>query len=194
MAQTTPIPHDDDADERLVARLRAGDPAAFESIHARYRRPLVEYAARRLGVRRQDAEDIVQEAFASAYRALIAGDGDVLLRPWLYRIVHNRVVDELRRPLVAIPVDEIPSRGGAPDVLETAAAREELAAVVGDIAALPARQRSVLVGQTLADEPHEVLAARMGTSVGATKNLLNRARMSLHEARRARRAPCAAAA
>jgi polyisoprenoid-binding protein YceI len=87
------------SDEVLIERLRSGDPLAFDVIDARYRRALTRHAEWRLGpARRALAEELVQETFLRAYRSLMAGDREVLLRPWLYRILQNAIVDEQRRP------------------------------------------------------------------------------------------------
>ena len=176
-------------DEALVARLRSGDSQAFALIHARYRRPLLDFARHRLGARRQEAEDVLQDALIRAYRALLSDDRPVELRPWLYRIVANRVVDELRRPLRAIPTDisAQPERlCCAPSPLAATTAREELATLVADVVALPTRQREALVGQALDGVPHEQLAERLGTTVAGSKALVNRARVTLLGARRER--------
>lgn len=176
-------------DEALVARLRSGDTQAFTLIHARYRRPLLEFARHRLGARRDEADDVIQDAFIRAYRALLSTDREVELRPWLFRIVANRVIDELRRPLrtVATDLSDHPERLCSEQTpLAAATAREDLADVVADVISLPARQREALVGQALDGVPHEVLARRLGTTVAGSKALVNRARGQLLSARRER--------
>jgi RNA polymerase sigma-70 factor (ECF subfamily) len=178
-------------DAALVARVRAGDPTAFAAIHARLGGELLAYARAHLGARREEAEDVVQDAFIRAYRALLADDRPVVLRPWMYAIVRNRVIDELRRAprlLVAEPKAVGPV---AEDPSAAVAWHEELDAVLADVAALPERQRHALVRQAVDGEPHERIAARLGTSVGATKNLVNRARTTL-VASRAQRGVCVA--
>ena len=67
-------------DERLVARVRAGDDDAFEAIYDRYYLGLLAFCRHMLGSR-QEAEDALQHSFASAYRALRASESDVELRP-----------------------------------------------------------------------------------------------------------------
>ena len=82
-------------DDRLVARVRAGDDDAFEIIYDRYYRGLLAFCGQMLGSR-QEAEDALQHSFASAYRALRGGAGDIDLRPWLYTIARNRCLSALR--------------------------------------------------------------------------------------------------
>lgn len=176
-------------DAALVARLRSGDTEAFALIHARYRRQLLDFARHRLGARRDDAEDVLQDAFIRAYRALLADDRDLELRPWLFRIVANRAIDELRRPLRAVPTDIAaqPDRHCCAETpLAAATAREDLADVVADVIALPVRQRQALVAQAVDGVPHEQLAQRLGTTVAGSKALVNRARGHLLSARRDR--------
>ena len=176
-------------DGALVARMRSGDTLAFSLIHARYRRPLLEFARHRLGARRDEADDVLQDAFIRAHRALLADDREVELRPWLYRIVANRVVDELRRPMHAVPTDiaeHSAIQGCTESPLAATTAREELADVVADVIRLPTRQREALVGQAVDGVPHTVLAQRLGTTVAGSKALVNRARGQLLSARRER--------
>ena len=85
----------DDVDEYLVARLRAGDDAAFEAIYDRYARGVLAFCAHMLG-NREAAEDALQLTFVSAFRALRGSDANVSLRPWLYTIARNRCLSELR--------------------------------------------------------------------------------------------------
>jgi RNA polymerase sigma factor (sigma-70 family) len=175
-----------DTDEALVARVRMGDARAFALIHARYRRRLLEFACRRLGARREEAEDVLQDVFIRAYHGLLGSDREVDLRPWLFRITANRVIDELRRPRHFVPSDfsEQPERHcPAPGPLAVAAAREELADVLADLVDLPRRQRQALVSQAVSGIPHELLAQHLGTTVPGSKALVNRARVTLHHAR-----------
>ena len=84
-----------ESDEQLVARLRAGDDAAFEAIYDRYARGVLAFCVHALGSR-EAAEDVLQLTFVSAFRALRGGERDISLRPWLYTIARNRCVSELR--------------------------------------------------------------------------------------------------
>src|SRR4051812_39030791 len=77
------------SDARLVALARDGHGPAFAAIVERYRAPLERYAGRIAGAER--SEDAVQQALAAAHQSLVAHpEHDVELRPWLFRIVHNR--------------------------------------------------------------------------------------------------------
>lgn len=175
-------------DTTLVARFRAGDDHAFDVLHARYRPSLLRLAERSLGPRRALAEDVVQDSFMRAYRALRADEREITVAPWLRRIVHNRAMDELRRPRM-LGLDEAPvaqARLAADDTAAVAQRRERLRLVVGDIVALPPRQREALVGHVVEGTPHADLAVALDASVSATKNLINRARMTLLESERAR--------
>ena len=81
-----------------MALFRAGSDDAFRAIHDRYRARLLAYARQMLHGAISDPEDALQDVFMRAYRALRASDRPVMLRAWLYRIAHNRCIDELRRP------------------------------------------------------------------------------------------------
>ena len=87
------------SDEQLVALFRAGSEEAFGVIHDRYRQRLFAYTRQMLAGSRQDAEDALQDVFLRAYAALRTSDRPVSLRAWLYRVAHNRCIDQLRRPV-----------------------------------------------------------------------------------------------
>lgn len=76
-------------DELLVARAAEGDDDAFAVLVHRHSGSLLALAYRMLGVL-QDAEEIVQEAFTSAWRRLPEFRQDAAFRTWMYRIVTNR--------------------------------------------------------------------------------------------------------
>jgi RNA polymerase sigma-70 factor (ECF subfamily) len=84
----------DDGD--LVARARAGDPIAFERLFERYHAPILNYLHRMVGDRAL-AEDLAQDAFIKAYRALASTRPDLAFKAWLYRIATNTAISHLRR-------------------------------------------------------------------------------------------------
>jgi RNA polymerase sigma-70 factor, ECF subfamily len=84
----------DDGD--LVARARAGDPVAFERLFERYHAPILNYLHRMVGDRAL-AEDLAQDAFVKAYRALPGTRPDLAFKAWLYRIATNTAISHLRR-------------------------------------------------------------------------------------------------
>ena len=172
-------------DARLVALVRAGRDDAFAAIHDRYRDRLLAFARRLLSGTGHDAEDVVQDAFIRALAGLRATDAEMNLKPWLYMIVRNRAMDELRRPArVAAELDDIAHLRPVEDADPAlrVAEREELRRVVAEIARLPERQRLALVMRELGGASHARMAATLGTSVPATKSLLVRARATLGEA------------
>src|SRR5215813_4517621 len=81
------------SDRRLVRLVREGYESAFEEIVRRYRRPLDRFAATIVGGR---SEDVTQDAFSKALLALRGTDKEIELRPWLYRIVRNTALNDLR--------------------------------------------------------------------------------------------------
>jgi RNA polymerase sigma-70 factor (ECF subfamily) len=86
----------EEADEAaLIARLRAGEPEAFEALVRRYGGRMLA-AARRLLHHEEDALDAVQDAFLSAFKALAQFEGHSGLLTWLHRITINAALQRLR--------------------------------------------------------------------------------------------------
>jgi RNA polymerase sigma factor (sigma-70 family) len=178
------------SDEQLLALFRGGSEEAFGVIHERYRQRLFAYARQMLGGSRQDAEDVMQDVFLRAYSALRADARPVALRAWLYRVAHNRCIDQLRRggpTPVEIVEDNSPDLR---DPLAEAEQREELRRLLEDVRRLPVHQRSALVMRELDGLSYSELAAALGVSVAAVKSLLVRARVGLAEAVEARDSAC----
>ena len=84
----------DDAD--LVERAKAGDTVAFERLFENYHAPVLNYLHRMVGDRAL-AEDLTQDAFVKAYRALASTRPDLAFKAWLYRIATNTAISHLRR-------------------------------------------------------------------------------------------------
>src|SRR3974390_2746371 len=138
---------------------------------------------------RQDAEDALQDVFVKAYSGLRANDRKLALRAWLYRVAHNRCIDQLRRPSLVVALIEPPSPPSVDPAL-IAAQRETLQAFIVDVQRLPEQQRSALLMRELSGMSYSELAEAIGVSVPAVKSLLVRARMGLTQASAARDAAC----
>ena len=162
-------------DARLVTLTREGHGRAFEEIVRRYRTPLVRFAGAIVPADR--AEDVVQEAFTRAHAAITAGDSELALRPWLYRVVRNGALNDLRDHRTHEELD--PEYDGVPQPPDIASRSEELATTVAAISALPAAQRDALVKRELEGMGHDEIAADLGVSPGAVRQLIFRARTAL---------------
>jgi len=164
-------------DRRLVDLVRDGYDAAFEEIVRRYRRPLDRFAAAIVGGR---SEDVTQDAFSKALLALRGSEAEVELRPWLYRIVRNTALNDLRdrAPAAEELAETIPGGRSAAVVVE---AREELRDLMERLRALPEPQRAALVMRELEGLSHEEIAAALGVSGGAARQAIFRARSALRE-------------
>ena len=171
-------------DDQLVLRFRNGDDAAFSEIHRRFRAALTAFARRMLHGSGHDAEDVVQDAFIRAYRGLRATNRAMALRPWLYMIVRNRALDELRSPQRAGSFDDEYALNAVPtaDAAQCVEQRDEMRQLVAEIARLPERQRMALVMREFDGCSHVETAERLRTTVPATKSLIIRARSNLHVA------------
>jgi RNA polymerase sigma factor (sigma-70 family) len=174
------------SDDQLVAAFRDGREDAFTVISERYRDRLVSYARHMLrSSGPAAAEDVVQDVLLRAYRALRADARPMALRAWLYRIAHNRCLDELR---AARPTSELfeEAIGTSEDPAASLGRRERLRELVGDIQDLPPQQRSALVIREIDGLSYAELAEALDTTVPAVKSLLVRARMNLAAAAEAR--------
>jgi RNA polymerase sigma factor (sigma-70 family) len=177
------------SDEQLVALFRAGEEEAFRIIHDRYSARLLAYA-RQMVSSRQDAEDILQEVFVRAYSALRTSDRPLALRAWLYRIAHNRCIDQLRRPVPPAPEALGATLAPAQDPVARAEERESLRRLVADLRRLPEQQRSALLMRELGGMSYDEVAVALGVSAAAVKSVLVRARVSLAQAIEARDTAC----
>jgi RNA polymerase sigma factor (sigma-70 family) len=179
------------SDEQLVALFRAGNDDAFDVIHDRYRQRLFAYTRQMLPGSRQDAEDALQDVFVRAFGGLRASNRQLALRAWLYRVAHNRCIDELRRPPLPSPEAlEFSAGGPSSDPIAIAEQRDALRQLIEDVRRLPEQQRSALLMRELSDMSYAELAAALDASVPAVKSLLVRARIGLAKAAEARDTAC----
>jgi RNA polymerase sigma-70 factor (ECF subfamily) len=142
---------------------------------------LVRYAARITGSV-ADAEDVVQEAYVKAHRALATGqfEGRSSVKTWLYRIVTRTAIDERRgRQRREALSGAAPS--GSYDGAASAEAYLALRELSGWLSGLPAEQRSALVLRALEGLGNREIAEILGCSEGAVEQRLVRARAALRE-------------
>jgi RNA polymerase sigma factor (sigma-70 family) len=167
-------------DDRLVELAAAGHDRAFEAIVERYRRPLLRYLRRLLSDTL--AEDVVQATFISAWTSLRTGTEVRDLRPWLYRIAHNAAINALKK--VGEAMEEVPeSLGGfASEPAAELERRDEMQRALTSIAALPSRQRAALLAIAVDGRAHSDVAAELGLTDGAVRQLVHRARITLRSA------------
>ena len=155
---------------------RRGDRKAFSRLMEPYRRELVAYCYRLTGAL-AESEDLAQEAFVRAFRALGEFEGRATPRAWLYRIAHNLCLNHVRRrprwesweALAEGAVTEPP-----------ATEREDVRlGFVALMRSLPPRQRATLVLRDVLGWSAEETARILETTVPAVKNALARARQTL---------------
>jgi RNA polymerase sigma factor (sigma-70 family) len=177
-------------DEKLIAMARAGNPGAFETMVDRYQGRLLGFCRQMLGST-EDAEDVLQEVFVNAYRAMLADEREINLRPWLYRIARNRCLNHLRKPKADAQesMDMVPEVEAA-STAEKVHNREEFRQILSDVNKLPETQRAALLLREMDSLSYEEIAAAMETTVPSVKSLLVRARISLAEASQARLLTC----
>jgi RNA polymerase sigma factor (sigma-70 family) len=177
-------------DPKLIAMARGGNAGAFETIVDRYQARLLGFCRQMLRSN-EDAEDVLQEVFVNAYRAMLADEREINLRPWLYRIARNRCLNHLRKPTADAQesMDMVPMVE-AGSTAEKVSNREEFRQLLNDVGKLPETQRSALLLREMDAMSYEEIAAAMETSVPSVKSLLVRARISLAEASQARQLTC----
>jgi RNA polymerase sigma factor (sigma-70 family) len=164
-------------DGRLVGLVREGYDSAFEEIVRRYRRPLERFAAAIVGGR---CEDVTQDAFSKALLALRGSEAEIQLRPWLYRIVRNTALNDLR-DRGPVPEQLSEALAGGASAAAEAERREELADLIKRLGALPEPQRAAIVMRELEGLSHEEIASALGVSGGAARQAIYRARAALRD-------------
>jgi|SRR5215218_275705 len=174
-------------DERLVEQIRKGNDAAFEVAFERHGPAILAFCRHMLGSH-EEAEDAVQQTFASAFHDLQRDGRAIALKPWLFTIARNRCLSMLRTRR-ELPVEEpvVPTVGLGEQVEQ----RGELRQLLADVRELPDEQRAALLLAELGDLSHADIAGVLGCEVRRVKALVFRARSALISRRAARETPCA---
>lgn len=170
-------------DEELVQRARDGDPEAFDEIVFRHKGAVFRAALSALR-NREDAEDVTQETFITAFRKLDTFRGESQLRTWLSRIAWNRSMDQRRRGrfrkffhLDEPEAVELPSLEADPERATLAGSLH--AKVRREIDRLPEHLRDTLLLASGGDLGYAAIAEMLGIREGTVKSRVSEARALL---------------
>ena len=178
-----------DTDQELVRRVKAGDRAAFDLLFSRYQNKILNLVGRHL-LDQSEVEDVAQEAFIKAFRALPRFRGESAFYTWLYRIAINTAKNHIatrsrRPPVVDVDVVEAEWSDGGEQLWntedpETAAARDELSEEIGRaISALPNNLRSAVTLREFEGLSYDQIATIMDCPVGTVRSRIFRAREAI---------------
>lgn len=161
-----------------IARAAGGDRLAQSALVTRHT-PGIYAVAFRMLRNKGDAEDVVQETFLRAWKAMPAWEPRAKLSTWLHRVALNLCFDRLRRTrerATDSPPEQVDHGLGPGEQLDQA---QRVAAIEEAIAKLPDRQRAALVLCRLEGRTNIEAASIMQVSVDALESLLARARRTL---------------
>lgn len=163
-------------DQAAVERVLAGDARAFEHIVRRWQAPLINLAYRFCRDRSR-AEDMAQEAFLRAFRALAQWRKDAAFSTWLFALATNLYRSELQRvPASTISLDDVPEPRGRSILEEAFGAEDRDERVRRAVAALPSKYRDALVLFYFHDMDVRAAAQSLGLAEGTVKARLHRGR------------------
>jgi len=170
-----------DVDRLVVARARRGDHRAFTQIVDHYDHRLRGLAYRLLGDRDR-MDDVLQEAYVKAFRSLPRFKGESALGTWLYRIVYNACIDDLRSRKATVPLDDRPhgaytdTADTRPDPADVAIGRRDLAAALDT---LPPDQKAAVLLVDAYGLDYAEAADALGVAAGTIGSRLSRAHTAL---------------
>lgn len=188
MSRPAAVPRHERSDEELIARTVAGDQDSYRVLVERYSDFAYTVALRVVGDE-GEAEDVAQEAFVRAHRALSRFRGDSKFSSWLYRITVNRALTHLKRRKRRPDTVEMTSSPGVEAEVRSRRSCENPERVVLDndlaacvrraVDALPPRYRTVVTLFYLEERSYKEVADVLGVPMGTLKTHLHRARAML---------------
>ena len=181
-----------DADLELVRRVQRGDKSAFELLVAKYQRRISRLLSRMIRDP-ADIEDVAQEAFIKAYRALPNFRGESAFYTWLYRIAINTAKNHFaaqgrRAPTVSTSEGDDQEEGESAIQISDATTPESVVqsrqvgmAVNRAIEQLPPDLRTAIVLRELEGLSYDEIAAAMNCPVGTVRSRIFRAREAISQ-------------
>jgi RNA polymerase sigma-70 factor (ECF subfamily) len=166
--QTVPRTGLREDDREAIEASQRGDREAFDRLVVRYQRDVYRLCYRYLN-NHEDADDVAQEVFLRAYRAIGRFRGESAFSTWLYRIAVNACLNfrSARRPAAVEVPDAIPDpRPGAQSLVER---DERSRRVRAAVSRLPEKQRATVILKVYHDLTHEEVAGILGATVGTVK-------------------------
>ena len=176
-------------DQRLITDSLRGDTTAFGELVRRYQDRLYNTVFRILN-HNEDAQDVVQEAFLSAYQSLGNFKGDAQFFTWLYRIAVNTAISHKRKHRMGLSIHPGSQGGTAMEPVDSSLAsqpgqalqrQEEENRVQQALLRLSPEHRAVLVLKDMEGQKYEDMAAILGVPIGTIRSRLHRARTELRE-------------
>lgn len=184
-AGVSPLPAGPDPLEAdLLVEARRGNLLAFEEVVRRYQRRVYS-VARRIVHRHDVADDVTQEAFLKAYRALGSFDAARPFGPWICRIAANLAINHVRSPVAReqeLPEGHAEIPAAWADPLGRVLDREAGRVFVKALDTLPGEQRAVLVLRAVEQLSYREIAETLEISMGTVMSRLARAREKLRAA------------
>jgi len=179
-------------DNVVVKRVQNGDKQAFNLLVAKYQYRIQNLVSRFIKDRAEQ-EDVTQEAFVKAYRALGNFRGDSAFYTWLYRIAVNTAKNQLvgagrRPPTQDVDIDDSPAAAGAAGLTElntpdAILENDELIRIIRDsIATLPEELREAITLREFEGLSYEDIAAVMACPIGTVRSRIFRAREAIEQA------------
>jgi RNA polymerase sigma-70 factor, ECF subfamily len=167
-------------ERETLDRAQSGDPDAFIELIRPFDREHRSLAYGILGDRHR-MDDALQEAYLKAYRGLPRFDGRAAIGTWLYRIVYNACLDELRRGgrVVHLPLDNVSHLTSSHDPISAAGSRDGLAVA---LRSLPPELRAVVLLVHAEGLDYHTVSEALGIPVGTVASRLHRARAALRAA------------
>ena len=169
--------------ENIIARARRGDADAFEQLVVAYRDQVFRLALRMCG-NEADADEVAQEAFLSAWKALPNFRGDSRFSTWLYQLTSHAAIDLMRREkrqIAAEDITEVSTPDPGPSPQQQAERSETRQAVRDAMGQLSPEYRQIVVLRFLQELSYEEIGAVLKLPPGTVKSRLNRAKSQLKD-------------
>lgn len=179
-----------DGDDKLVKRAKKGDSRAFDLLVLKYQGRVAQLVSRYVN-NAAEVEDVTQEAFIKAYRALSKFRGDSAFYTWLYRIAANAAKNHLvalgRRPTTDLALDdsesyEVPGRLKDNESPDEVIMGQQLEAVISQaIDALPLELKAALTLREFEGLSYDEIAEVLECPIGTVRSRIFRAREAIDQ-------------